>query len=143
MKEKGIFLSGTDFPAIHFEEGGFPGAKKIGADIIDRLRRAYKIGVKMGFSTDIVTDYKDEDRAAMTWDYLAVWRAAGVPNAEILKCMTANDAELLRIQKERGAIAAGLFADIIAMPANPLDDIESLRKVDFVMKNGAIVRRPR
>jgi imidazolonepropionase-like amidohydrolase len=57
--------------------------------------------------------------------------------------MTANDAELLRIQKERGAIAAGLFADIIAMPANPLDDIESLRKVDFVMKNGAIVRRPR
>jgi len=143
MKEKGIYLSGTDFPAIHFEEGGFPGAKKIGADIIDRLRRAYKIGVKMGFSTDIVTDYKDEDRAAMTWDYLAVWRAAGVPNAEILKCMTTNDAELLRIQKQRGAIAAGLFADIIAMPANPLDDIESLRKVDFVMKNGAIVRRPR
>jgi imidazolonepropionase-like amidohydrolase len=143
MKEKGIFLSGTDFPAIHFEEGGFPGAKKIAADIIDRLRRAYKIGVKMGFSTDIVTDYKDEDRAAMTWDYLAVWRAAGVPNAEILKCMTTNDAELLRIQKQRGAIAAGLFADIIAMPANPLDDIESLRKVDFVMKNGTIVRRPR
>ena len=143
MKEKGIYLSGTDFPAIHFEEGGFPGAKKIGADIIDRLRRAYKIGVKMGFSTDIVTDYKDEDRAAMTWDYLAVWRAAGVPNAEILKCMTTNDAELLRIQKQRGAIAAGLFADIIAMPANPLDDIESLRKIDFVMKNGAIVRRPR
>ena len=143
MKEKGIYLSGTDFPAIHFEEGGFPGAKKIGADIIDRLRRAYKIGVKMGFSTDIVTDYKDEDRAAMTWDYLAVWRAAGVPNAEILKCMTTNDAELLRIQKQRGAIAAGLFADIIAMPANPLDDIESLRKIDFVMKNGTIVRRPR
>jgi imidazolonepropionase-like amidohydrolase len=79
----------------------------------------------------------------MTWDYLAVWRAAGVPNAEILKCMTTNDAELLRIQKQRGAIAAGLFADIIAMPASPLDDIESLRKVDFVMKNGAIVRKPR
>jgi len=143
MKEKGIFLSGTDFPAIHFEEGGFPGAKKIGADIVDRLHRAYKVGVKMGFSTDIATDYKDEDRAQMTWDYLAVWRAAGVPNAEILKCMTTNDSELLRIQKERGAIAAGLFADIIAMPSSPLDDIESLRKVDFVMKNGAIVRKPR
>lgn len=142
MKDKGIFLSGTDFPAVHFEEGGYQGAKKIGTDIIDRLRRAYKIGVKMGFSTDIVTDYKDEDRAQMTWDYLAVWRAAGVPNAEILKCMTTNDAELLRIQKERGAVEPGLFADIIAMPSSPLDDIESLRKVDFVMKNGAIVRQP-
>ena len=143
MKEKGIFLSGTDFPAAHFEAGEIPQAKVYGPAIIDRLHRAYKIGVKMAFSTDIVTDYKDENRAQMTWDYLAVWHTAGVPNAEILKCMTTNDAELLRIQKERGAIAAGLFADIIAMPANPLDDIESLRKVDFVMKNGAVVRQPR
>ena len=113
------------------------------AAIIDRLHRAYGIGVKIAFSTDIVTDYKDENRAEMTWDYLAVWRAAGVPNAEVLKCMTTNDAELLRIQKERGAIAAGLFADIIAMPSSPLADTESLRKVDFVMKNGAVVRKPR
>lgn len=143
MKDKGIFLSGTDFPAVHFEAGGFPDGKALGATIIDRLRRAYKIGVKMAFSTDIVTDYQDENRAEMTWDYLAVWRAAGVPNTEILKCMTTNDAELLRIQKERGAIAVGLFADIIAMPTSPLDDIESLRKVDFVMKNGAVVRKPR
>ena len=143
MKEKGIVLSGTDFPGAHFEGGEFDNAAKIGEAIIDRLARAYKVGVKMGFSTDIVTDYKDEDRAQMTWDYLAVWRAAGVPNAEILKCMTTNDAELLRLQKERGAITAGLFADIIAMPSSPLDDIEALRKVDFVMKNGAVVRRPR
>jgi imidazolonepropionase-like amidohydrolase len=105
------------------------------------LKRAYKIGVKIVFSTDIVTEYKNENRAEMTWDYLAVWRAAGVPNAEILKCMTTNTAELLRIQKARGAIEAGLFADIIAMPSSPLEDIESLRKVNFVMKNGAIVRR--
>lgn len=143
MKEKGMFLSSTDFPAIHFEAGGVPEWKQTGAAIVDRLHRAYKIGVKIGFSTDIVTEYKDENRAEMTWDYLAVWRAAGVPNAEILKCMTTNDAELLRIQKDRGAIAAGLFADIIAMPASPIEDIESLRKIDFVMKNGAIVRRPR
>jgi len=141
MKEKGIFLSGTDFPASHFEAGEISNGKQMSDAIIDRLRRAYAVGVKMGFSTDIVTDYKDEDRAQMTWDYLAVWRAAGVPNAEILKCMTTNDAELLRIQKQRGAIASGLFADIIAMPSSPLDDIESLRKVDFVMKNGTVVKR--
>ena len=142
MKDKGIVLSGTDFPAAHFEAGEFDNASSLGASIIDRLKRAYKVGVKMGFSTDIVTDYKEENRAQMTWDYLAGWKAAGVPNAEILKCMTTNDAELLRIQKQRGAIVAGLFADIIAMPSSPLDDIESLRKVDFVMKNGAVVRRP-
>lgn len=143
MKEKGIFLSGTDFPTAHFAAGEFPGAQKVGAAIIDRLARAYKIGVKMAFGTDIVTDAPNETRADMTWDYLAIWRSAGVPPAEILKCMTTNNAELFRIAKERGSITKGLFADIIAMPDSPLDNIESLRKVNFVMKNGAIVRKPK
>ncbi|MGA8506420.1 MAG: amidohydrolase family protein [Candidatus Sulfotelmatobacter sp.] len=143
MKEKGIFLASTDFPSSHSEAGGEEDWKEDGERITDRLRRAYRIGVKLVFSTDIVTGYKNENRAEMTWDYLAVWRAAGVPNAEVLKCMTTNAAELLRLQKDRGAIAAGLFADIIAMPSSPLDDTEALRKVDFVMKNGAVVRMPR
>ncbi len=143
MKEKEIFLASTDFPAIHEEAGGLPDANKDNAAIIDRLHRAYQVGVKIGFSTDIVTEYKDENRAEMTWDYLAGWRSAGVPNAEILKCMTTHNAELPRIQKERGAIAKGFFADTIAMPESPLDNIELLRKVSFVMKNGTVVRRPR
>ena len=42
----------------------------------------------------------------------------------------------------RGSIGAGLSADIVATPANPLDDIEGLRKIDFVMKDGKIVRKP-
>jgi imidazolonepropionase-like amidohydrolase len=79
-------------------------------------------------------------RADMMFDYLAVWRAAGVTPADMLKAMTTNGAELLRISKERGAIAPGLFADIIAMPGDPLQDMESLRKVNFVMKNGKVVR---
>jgi imidazolonepropionase-like amidohydrolase len=141
MKEKGIFLSSTDFPAAHKEAGADPDWKKKSAEIIDRLQRAYRIGVKIAFSTDIVTEYKGENRAEMTWDYLAVWRAAGVPPAEILKCMTTNNAELFRISAQRGAIEPGLYADVIAMPRDPLADIEALRLIDFVMKNGTIVRK--
>jgi imidazolonepropionase-like amidohydrolase len=140
MKEKGVFLAGTDFPAIHLRTAGYRNADKIGANIIDRLTRARKAGVKLTFSTDTVTEMPNETRADMYWDYLAVWRAAGVPPADILKAMTTNCAELLRIQKDRGSIAAGLYADIIAMPANPLDNVESLRKVNFVMKNGVIIK---
>jgi imidazolonepropionase-like amidohydrolase len=76
------------------------------------------------------------------FDYLAVWRTAGVPPADILRAMTSDAAELLRVNKVRGNLSAGLSADLVAMPANPLDDIENLRKIDFVMKNGTVVRRP-
>jgi imidazolonepropionase-like amidohydrolase len=140
MKDKGIFLAGTDFPAAHFIASGFKGGAEKSAAALDRLHRAYNIGVKMAFSTDIVTAMPGESRADMTWDYLAIWRQAGVPPAAVLKAMTTNAAELLRIQKERGAISAGQFADIIAMPGSPLADTEALRKVNFVMKNGSVVR---
>ncbi len=146
MREKGTVLVSTDFPADHFVAGhAYPTEAESREDarkILDRLRRAYKIGVKLGFGTDIVIDLPNETRADMTWDYLAGWKAAGVPPAEILKSMTTIDAELLRISKQRGAIAPGLAADIVAAPADPLDDIEALRKINFVMKNGKIVRRP-
>jgi len=56
--------------------------------------------------------------------------------------MTANPAELLHINKDRGTLAPGQAADIVAMPANPIEDIESLRKINFVMKDGKIIRRP-
>ena len=59
---------------------------------------------------------------------------------KILSFMTTNAAKLLRIDKVRGAIAAGFAADLIAMPANPLDDVQALRRVMFVMKNGKVIR---
>jgi imidazolonepropionase-like amidohydrolase len=145
MKEKGTFLVGTDFPAEHLaglnpSNETLADANKLGNQIIERLSNANKIGVKMAFGSDTVTEMAGRTRADMVFDYLAVWRAAGVPPADILKAMTTNCAELLRISKERGAISPGFAADIIAMPGDPLQDIESLRKVNFVMKNGKIIR---
>jgi imidazolonepropionase-like amidohydrolase len=147
MKQKGTFLVGTDFPLAQLEiigtSGGiFPEPAVLAPKIIERLRRAYRIGVKMAFGSDIAIEVPNKTRSELMLDYLSVWRQAGVPPAEILKCMTTNAAELLRINRQRGAIAPGLAADIIAMPENPLNDIESLRKVNFVMKDGKIVLRP-
>ena len=61
--------------------------------------------------------------------------------AAILKALTTNPAELMAIQAERGAIAPGQFADIIATGENPLDDINALKGVSFVMKEGTVVRQ--
>ncbi len=143
MKEKGIVLVGTDFPADHYLRGGVARGQQAGDAIVDRLHRAYNVGVTMGFGTDIVTEIPGKTRADMSWDYLAVWKAAGVPAAALLKCMTTNNSRLLGMEQVRGAIAPGLYADIIAMPQSPLADTEALRGVNFVMKNGAIVVRPK
>ncbi len=145
MKEKGTFLVGTDFPEAHLaglnpSNDTLADAKKLGDQIIARLSNANKIGVKMAFGSDTVTGMPGRTRADLVFDYLAVWKAAGVTNGNILRAMTTNGAELLRINKERGAIAEGQFGDIIAMPGDPLQEIESLRKVNFVMKNGKVVR---
>src|SRR5215469_255188 len=145
MKEKGVYLVGTDFPEAHLaglnpSNDKLADAKKLGEKIIARLSNANKIGVKMAFGSDTVTGMPGRTRADMVFDYLAVWRAAGVSPADILKAMTTNCADLLRINKERGTIAAGQYADIIAMPGDPFGDIETLRKVNFVMKDGKVVR---
>jgi imidazolonepropionase-like amidohydrolase len=147
MKDKGIFLVGTDFPRAHLDivgtSGGIlPEPAVLAPKIIDRLRRAHKVGVRMAFGSDTVIDMPGRTRADLMFDYLAVWRAAGVPPADILRAMTTDAAELLRVNKARGSISQGLSADIVATPANPLDDIEGLRKIDFVMKDGKIVRKP-
>ena len=143
MKEKGTVLAGTEFPAAHFKamQYGADGGAKLAAQIVDRLRRAYRIGVKLVFSTDIVVELPGENRGEMALDYLDGWTQAGIPPKDILKCMTTNVAELFRWKGKRGAIATGEAADIIATPANPLENIQALRKVQWVMKDGKVVKK--
>jgi imidazolonepropionase-like amidohydrolase len=147
MKDKGIFLVSTDFPRAHLDligtSGGIlPEPAVLAPMIIDRLKRAHKVGVRLVFGSDVVVDMPGRTRADLMLDYLGVWRQAGIAPRDILRAMTVDAAELLRVDKVRGAVAAGLSADLVAMPANPLDDIESLRRIDFVMKDGKVVRGP-
>lgn len=145
MKEKGTVLVGTDFPADHLarlDPTGefFKSAREMGDMIIDRLKRAHKIGVKLVFGTDTVADLPGKNRGEMMLEYLDVWDAAGIPPVDSLRAMTVDAAQFLRVEKTRGAIAKGLAADIIATPENPLNNLQALRKVMFVMKNGKVFR---
>ncbi len=110
MKQKGTFLAGTDFPYEHAAAwGGMVPlkAREVADKVQDRLARAYRIGVKLAFSTDTVVNLAGKNRGQMSMDFLAVWTKASVPAPDILKAMTTNCAELLGVQKERGAIATG------------------------------------
>jgi imidazolonepropionase-like amidohydrolase len=52
-----------------------------------------------------------------------------------------NGAKLLRWEGQIGQLKPGYFADIIAVPGNPLEDISTCGHVSFVMKNGKILRQ--
>jgi imidazolonepropionase-like amidohydrolase len=143
MKERGTMLVSTDFPEEHLKMMGMNderAGQTLGKRIIDRLRRAQAAGVKLVFGTDTVIQQPNRTRADLMLDYLDVWKTAGMSPASLMKAMTANAAELLRIQRTRGAIAKGMAADIVATPSNPLDDIVALKQVQFVMKDGRVVR---
>ena len=146
MKARGIFLVGTDFPLEHLVAfGGMVpqlDAQKTADNTIRRLASANRIGVKMAFGSDVVTELPGENRVDMMFDFLRTWKKAGVPASAILKAWTTNGYELLGIDKQQGAIAPGLAADMIALPENPLQNIDALRKVDFVMKDGKTIRQP-
>jgi imidazolonepropionase-like amidohydrolase len=65
----------------------------------------------------------------------------GMTPLAALQAGTLNGAELLGWEDRIGKLKAGYFADIVAVPGDPLEDISALERVSFVMKNGAVIRK--
>lgn len=141
-KKNNVVLVGTDFPE---RSAGFLGldarTAKLFHDIfVDRLKRAYRVGVTMAFGTDTFIQVQGETRGTLALEFLDSYAEAKIPAPYVLKMMTPNAARLLGVDKQRGFIKAGQAADIIATPEDPLQNINTLRKVSFVMKDGKVVR---
>ncbi len=120
----------------YFPEVVRPKAARIGAQIQDTAAKAYRNGVKIAFGTDMgVGPHGDNAREFI---YMV---EAGMPAAYALQAATIRAAEVLGVD-DQGVVEAGKRADIIAMPGDPLADIGNVMKVDFVMKDGVVYRKP-
>jgi imidazolonepropionase-like amidohydrolase len=108
---------------------------------IDRLSSAYKLGVTIAFGTDVIHDLPKYTRGTQAITWIDSYVAAGIPARDLLRMMTVNAARLLGVERERGLLRPGLAADLIATPANPLDNIQTLKQVSFVMKDGVIIKQ--
>lgn len=120
-----------------FPEVVRPKAAAIGPLIQDTFGRAYKAGVKIVFGTDSGVSAHGDN----AWEFVYMV-AAGMPPAEAIRSATLSPAIVLGREDQQGAIEAGLVADIIAVPGNPLEDVGLLRDVRFVMKDGVIYKSP-
>ena len=146
MKKHGTWyvptLSAGRFVADKAKEDGYfpeivrPKAARIGALIQDTFGRAYRAGVRIAFGTDSgVGPHGDNARE---FEFMV---EAGMPAAEALRTATIHAADVLGVA-DIGQLAPGFRADVTAMPGNPLDDITATRNVDFVLKDGEIIRAP-
>jgi imidazolonepropionase-like amidohydrolase len=136
MKAKGMWRVGTDGPFTPYR------GNKRGFDLtVERLKSAYRIGVRSVFSTDFDYYVPGMTRGDEVIDALITWKAAGIPPKDILKAMTTYGYQVTQVEHERGPIKPGLAADMIAVSGDPLADIDALRKVSFVMKDGKIFKQ--
>jgi imidazolonepropionase-like amidohydrolase len=99
--------------------------------------KLYAAGVKLIFGTDMPFFMGNFWHSVM--DEVRALKLAGVSNTDILKMATINAAEAIGVEDRIGAIEEGKIADLVLINGNPLQDIETLRDVEMVVKEGRIV----
>jgi len=121
----------------NYTEEGFAFMEKAVETNYAMFKRALAAKVMMPMGTDAVAGAHGQNaREIIT----RVRHGGQAPMAAIVGA-TALAAESLGLANEIGALAPGLQADIVAVAGNPLEDIDALRRVSFVMKAGKIYRR--
>ena len=112
-----------------------PKAASIGPLIQNTFKEAYEFGVPIVFGTDTgVSAHGDNAQE------FALMVEAGMPEMEAIKSATSVAAAFLDIADTHGSLVAGKQADIIAVPGDPLTDITTLERVNFVMKGGSVYK---
>jgi imidazolonepropionase-like amidohydrolase len=141
MRDKGVYLVPTLLAGDWLSErlDKFPPAiamkaKAAVAARSDMFRNALKLGVKIAFGTDSAVSPH-----GLNAREFALMTGLGMSPAAALHSATTVAAGLLGVD-DRGTLAAGKLADIIAVPGNPLDDIKVMERVSFVMKDGVVVK---
>ena len=141
MRDKGIYLVPTLMAGEWLSErlDKFPPAiatkaKAAVAARSDMFRNAVKLGVKIAFGTDAAV-YPH----GLNGKEFGLMTGLGMTPVAALHSATTVAASLLGVD-DRGSLAAGKLADIIAVPGNPMDDIKVMERVSFVMKDGVVVK---
>jgi len=110
--------------------------RMIGQQQRDNFRKAHEAGVRMAFGTDAgVYPHGTNGRQ---FAYMVQY---GMTPMEAIQAATVSAAELIDWPGDVGAIEAGMYADLIAVRGNPLEDIRELEDVQFVMKGGEIFKQ--
>lgn len=140
MKQRGTYLVPTTYLADAIDLTVLPPLLRSKAESIlplarANVTRAIRAGVKIAFGTD--ASVIPHEHAIREFKTLV---DRGMTPLGAIQAGTLNTADLLGTP-DRGRLAPGLLADIIAVPGNPLADIRALERVSFVMKGGRVYKQ--
>jgi imidazolonepropionase-like amidohydrolase len=102
----------------------------------DNFQKAHEAGVRMAFGSDAGV-YPHGDNGKQ-FAYMVQY---GMTPMEAIQAATVHAAELIGWPADVGAIESGMYADIIAVRGNPLEDVRELEDVRFVMKGGEVYKQ--
>ena len=147
MVKQGTWLAPTlcvSRAAEYMRERGVPQwminkSMRAGEDHMRAYQRALGGGVKIALGTDMLPGEQNEGTVA-TYREMEFMAEGGMKPCDVLLSATANAAALCGVSDKLGSVAAGKLADLIAMTANPLENTRNIRSIDFVMKDGQVVR---
>jgi imidazolonepropionase-like amidohydrolase len=120
----------------YYPELVVPKALEIGPKIQSTFEKAYKYGVKIAFGTD--AGVFPHGINGKEFGYMT---EVGMPAMKAIQSATSVAATVLGLQEKIGTIEEGKMADIVATDSNPLEDISTLERVSFVMKDGKIYKQ--
>jgi imidazolonepropionase-like amidohydrolase len=141
MKEKQIFAVPTFTIFEYFAEHASTAQQ--GAFLhrmLDLKGQEFKKQVAAGVPMAVGSDVGPFPHGTQAREFVLMVKYGMTPLA-VLQADLLNGAKLLGWDGQIGSIEAGYFADVVAVPGDPLQDISVLQQVSFVMKGGAIYRR--
>src|ERR1700722_9321204 len=146
-KQRGTYLDMDIYDEECIEEEGKNGSMTadflahdhdLGQKQRQNFTKALHAGVKLSFGTDAgVCPY---DRSINQFAFMVKY---GMTPMQAIQSATTSAADLLGKSEILGSISVGKFADIVAAPDNPLDDIHAIEHITFVMKEGKIYKQQR
>ena len=143
MASKGVAylptLTAVEAYAEYFQ-GYKPGQLPYPKDLKDALhafKSALAQKVIIGLGSDVGVFRHGDNYREVEWMV-----RGGMTAAQALQAATATNARIARMENQLGDIRPNLLADLIAVPGDPTAQIQALRDVRFVMKDGVVYRRP-
>jgi imidazolonepropionase-like amidohydrolase len=104
----------------------------------EAMRKGTRLAVRMGVPLALGTDAGVGDHGTNAREFRLMVEWAGLTPTQALVAGTSNAAKLLGWQDRVGTLAAGRFADVVAVPGDPTQDVTATERVAFVMKNGVV-----